>query len=327
MPTSSRAEDGLVPLMNDLLHGCAGGDFSRFLPEQLNHYSSLSPLDAIRCRCPAGMYWEFTTDAREISFTYDLEGIYCGGSGFDIHEKGVLTANIPLAPAGSRNVSICYPRQTEGEAVIRVTFPNGAAIVPRNASLGNARPTLTKDKTALFYGDSITQSAYIPTPSLSWTGYVADALGAEEINRGIGSFVFDENSLPGEDPLQPEWIFVEYGPNDVSRFPDLDDAMARAERYLTKLLKVYPHADIYVITPAFLSPKGLSAEAAGRLPEYCRRLTEVCRNVGIKAIPGRALVPDLDVMFWRDHLHLNEAGSAVFAHNLLRLMKQMRAPV
>jgi len=323
MPTSSRAADGSVPQMNELNHGCAGGDFSRFLPEQLDYYSSLSPLDAIRCRCPAGMYWEFFTDAPEISFTYDLEGIYCGGSGFDIHEDGVLAANIPLAASGSRNVPVRYLRKAAGESLIRVTFPNGAAVIPGNASLGNARPTGKRAKTVLFYGDSITQSAYIPTPSLSWTGYVADALGAEEINRGIGSFVFDENSLPVTDPLQPDWIFVEYGPNDISRFPDPDEAMARAERYFARLLTVYPRSAVYAITPDFLSPKGISAEAAGRLPEYCRRLTEVCRSAGIKVISGKQLVPDLDVMFWRDHLHLNEAGSAVFAHRLLYLMKQM----
>ena len=321
MPISSRVEDGMVRPMNEFLHGCVGGEFTRFLPEQIEHYSSLSPLDAIRCRCPAGMYWEFITDSPEITFTYNNEGFYCGGSRFDIHENGVLTANIPLAPAGSREVSVVYQKKEAGESLVRITFPNGAAIIPVRVEFGHARPTAKRDKTVLFYGDSITQSAYIPTPSLSWTGYVADALEAEEINRGIGSFVFDEKSLPESDFIQPEWIFVEYGPNDISRFPDLDDAMARAEGYLARLQKIYPDAAVYVITPDFLSPQGISAEAAARLPDYCRRLTEVGLAAGMKVIPGRKLVPDLDVMFWRDHLHLNEAGSAVFAHNLLRLMK------
>ncbi len=314
------------------LHGCCGTytlegytGFSRFTPDQLAYYRERSDTDFVRSHVPAGIYLDCITDAPEISFTYRLyreKGLYVIGSGFDIWEDGVFAANYRIDPNITDTVTVSYTRQKESPSRIQIYFTNGSVVLLDRFCLGNAVPVEQKSRQILFYGDSITQSAYIPTPSLSWFLPVAMHMEAEYLNRGIGSMIFEADSLPAETDCQPDTIFIEYGCNDIGKTPDNETGFALADAWIRKLCSLYPAAEKYCILPDF-SPKGDCSEAYWqRMQPYCDGLSSISRSYGIPAISGKPLIPDLKYLFFDDYTHFNEAGSAIFANQLLYAIKQ-----
>ncbi len=320
--------------MNDaiflFLHGCCGTyeldgctGFSRFTPDQLTYYGSRSDMDFVRSRAPAGIYLECVTDEPQISVTYRLyrdKGWYVMNSGIDVLENGVFSAHFSVDPAETGDVTVSYIRQCREPSVLRIYFPNGCVFLPVEFRLGQAVPTAEKDPKILFYGDSITQSAYIPNPSLSWFVPAAQHLDAGYLNRGIGSMIFDRDSLPAEPDCRPERIFIEYGGNDLGKIPDNDTALTAAEAWLDRLCVLYPDARKYTVLPDFFPDE--SETVLRRLDGYCRGLTDLCRSRRIAVFSGKPLIPALPALFCADHVHFNEAGSAVFANRLLYAVRQ-----
>lgn len=312
-----------------LLHGCCGTyrlddrmGFSRFTAEQLRYYTDRSGDDFVRSHASAGIYLECITDAEEISFTYRVyakKGFYRIQSGFDIWENGVLTAGYSPDLTGNE-AEVHYSRQQKEPSVIRITFPSGVIVLPGTFSLGNAVPTAQKPKKILFYGDSLTQSAYMANPSLSWHVPVCQWMESEGLNRGIGSMIYDAASLPTDTDCLPETIFVEYGGNDLYRIPDTDKALAQAEAYLQKLRRLYPGAETYVITPDLGPRTGGTAEKWAREDAYCVSLAGIARRYGMIPLAGRELIPPMPVLYFEDMTHFNEGGSAIFANHLLHAM-------
>ena len=322
-----------------LLHGCCGTyrldgytGFSRFTPEQLAYYSERSDADFVRSHAMAGIYLECVTDAPELSFTYRLyreKGFYVMNSGIDLWENGVFAAHRAVDPSETGDVTVTYRRRTREPSVIRLVFPNGCVLHPLDFRLGEARPTGKRDRSILFYGDSITQSAYIPNPSLSWYPPVADGLDAEYVNRGIGSMIFDEASLPAAVDGSPDWIFIEYGANDLGKTPDNDTALAAADAWMKKLCRLCPDAEKYLLLPDFFPEEGESEAILRRKDAYCGGLSSVGRSHGIAVLSGKPLIPALPVLYCSDLVHFNEAGSAVFADrlgNTLRRLREGRLP-
>lgn len=314
------------------LHGCCGTydldgctGFSRFTPDQLAYYSRRSDADFVRSHAPAGIFLECVTDEPVISLTYRLygeKGWYVMNSGIDVEENGVFAAHFSVDPAEKGNVTVSYARKSREPSVIRIWFPNGCVFLPVDFHPGNAQPTPRKETKILFYGDSITQSAYIPTPSLSWFVPAAETLGGGYLNRGIGSMVFDRDSLPAEADCRPEMIFIEYGGNDLGKTPGNDTALAAAEAWLDRLCVLYPDAEKYTILPDFFPEE--SEAILRRLDEYCRELTGFCLARGITVFSGKPLIPALPALFCGDHVHFSEAGSAVFANRLLNAVHLSR---
>lgn len=313
------------------LHGCTGSysidgsmGFSRFTEDELLYYSARSDLDFVRSHAPAGVYLEFITDAPRISLTYRIyreKGFYVLNSGIDIWENGIFSANFSVDVSSDDDVTVSYTRRFRDPSAVRVYFPNGCVFLPISFDLGNAEPVQSENKKRiLFYGDSITQSAYIPTPSLSWFIPVAEHLDGEYVNRGIGSMIFDPDSLPSADDYAPDLVFIEYGSNDLGKVPDNETALASAGTWLKKMCRLYPSAEKYCILPDFTGCRNESAQQ--RQDSYCASLSEICRSMGIPAFSSEKLIPDLDVMFCSDHVHFSEAGSAVFANRLLSAMKK-----
>lgn len=310
-----------------LLHGCCGTysldgytGFSRFTPDSLAFYSERSDADFVRSHAMAGIYLECVTDAPEISFTcrlYRDKGFYVMNSGIDLWENGVFAAHRSVDPAETGDVTVTYRRKRREPSRIRLVFPNGCVLLPLEFRLGDARPTAKHDRTILFYGDSITQSAYIPNPSLSWYHPVADHLEAEYVNRGIGSMIFDEASLPRETDCRPDRIFIEYGANDLGKTPDNETALKAADAWMKKLCRLYPEAEKYVLLPDFFPEEGESEAILRRRDSYCEGLTAIGHSHVMHVLSGQPLIPALPSMYCADLVHFNEAGSAVFANRLL----------
>jgi len=312
------------------LHGCCGTyeldghiGFSRFTEEELSYYSARSDMDFVRSHTSAGIWLECITDAPEISFTYRLyreKGLYVIGSGFEILENDQFCAGYRIDPQNTDDVTVSYTRRCAEPSRIRIHFTHGSVVLMDKFHLGNAVPAEQKKKQILFYGDSITQSAYIPTPSLSWTNLLAGWLDAEHINRGIGSMVFEAPALPSSPDCNPELLFIEYGCNDIGKTPDNETALLSAKEWLNGICRLYPAVPKYCILPDFIPREGVQEDYWTRLPPYCAALSDLCAAAGISVISGRSLIPALPVLFYGDHVHFNEAGSALFAGNLLHIL-------
>lgn len=317
------------------LHNCCGTfvlngnvGYSRFTQEQLEYYSRRSDADFVRSHTSAGIYLECKTDAPEIGFVYRIytaKGAWMDNSGIDIWENGVFSENIRLCITDSEWIPVRYRRSSKEPSVIRIWFPNGVIFLPREFELGNAQPVPEKQRRILFYGDSLTQSSYIATPSLSWFCYTADYLDAEYLNRGIGSMIFDPDSLPAASDYDPDLVFIEYGLNDMVLTPDNDAAEKNASAWIEKLGRLYPKAEKYCILPTFRCP-GRNEGYLDRLCDFIPRIQNICDQNDICCIPGEELIPALPNLYVDDCVHFNEAGSAVVANRLICYLKKMNKP-
>ena len=296
---------------------------TRFTSEQLDFYSGRSDYDFTRSHSPTGIRLDFTTDAESVSFDFLITGVpYVATSGLDVREDGVFCDHLTLSAKERDKVQhYAYTRRKKERSRLTIDLPHGLIFIPFHFDLGDARPVRQPDKLALFYGDSITHSAYIPTPSVSWTGMTAEALHARELNRGIGSFFFCRDSLPKEADCRPDYLFVEYGFNDLALF-DAPTRRENAEAYLGRLKELYPDASVWVITTDFGEGAGKTPEAREIRHAYCDEVEEIAQTRGMSVLRGERLVPTLPVFFVSDFVHLSEAGSGVFAHNIVKYMEE-----
>lgn len=315
------------------LHGCSGTCpldghtlFTRFTEEELAYYSERSNSDFLRSHTLAGIFLECVTDAPEISFTYQMyreKGLYAFGSGFDIWEDGVLAAVYAIDPECTDTVTVSYTRKKKEPSRIRIHFTGGSVVLLDKFCLGNAVSVEKSAKTILFYGDSITQSAYVPAPSLSWPHLLSRWLDAEFINRGIGSMIFEAPSLPSAPDCTPDLLCIEYGCNDIAQIADNETALANALAWLEKICVLYPAVPKCCILPDFIPREGVNKTYWERLGPYARELAAICSGMNIPTFSGRALIPEISSLYYGDHIHFNEAGSSLFAGNLLHTLRHI----
>ena len=201
-------------------------------------------------------------------------------------------------------------------------------------SLGNYRPVPPQPGPfLLFCGDSITQSAYTSTPSLSFPRLLSRLCGGQYLNRGVGSLYFDASVLDPADTCRPDVVFVEFGANDMVMRDESNNVvfkdgkaeyyteeklpwlLSRADTYLEKAARIYSGARICCITVLW---------SANEAPQWRRDMQEafrtgaerICRERGLTCIDGRTLTPHLAQCYAADGTHLNALGGALAAQNL-----------
>ncbi len=323
-------------------HACAVEEVNgvwiprRFSREQIDRLTAFSPFYGDVARCAAGISLRFMTDARELSFRYRYTVLYTKFGGFDVYENGQLRKNIPLPEESSTGV-FTYQRETDGLGELEIFLPANAEVALDAFALGNfclCNPS--SQRCILFYGDSLTQSAYVPTPSLSFPTIAARLLGYDYINRGIGSLFFDETYLIEADTLAAQEVVVLLGGNDLvchdgsnracivdgrAVWHTIDDVpmlLEKAERYLDKMRKLYPSARITVIT----SPEDVAHWAADRAmtaQAYEAGLYALALDLGMTAVHGNALCPT-DPDYRVDGVHFNGRGAQVVGERLAAVM-------
>ncbi len=105
-----------------------------------------------------------------------------------------------------------------------------------------------RNKKLLVFGDSITYGFDALSPSARHIAKLADALNAEEFNKGIGGerFCPDLAALP--DAFMPDYIVVGYGTNDWSSTKK-DVFYPNSKAFFAELAKNYPGVRVFAITP------------------------------------------------------------------------------
>jgi lysophospholipase L1-like esterase len=300
---------------NDKVYLC------RFTKEQEELYKVRSTDFYRKSFATSGVTLEFVTDSRtlalEVSIGFGSSRFYfehsifvngkkyanlgCKGS-----EGGVFGGKWRL-PEGDKTVKIYFPWSVSSK-ITELSLDDGASLTPVKST-----------KKMIMFGDSITHGYDASAPELSYASRLADALGAEAVNKGIGAEVFYPDMAAAKDPICPDYITVAYGTNDWSK--KSQDFYANCKEFYENLSRNYPQAKIFAITPIWRKSYG-EANTLGTLDDIEAYIKEVAASLpNVTAISGIDLVPHDPKYFSPDVLHPNDRGFKHYANNLFEKIK------
>ena len=305
----------------------------RFSEKSMEALNQILPMFKELARCSAGISLKFYTDANEISFDYQYDVLYTRTGGFDIYENGQMVKAVAL-PTESCEGTFTYRKLSPGNTLIEIFLPSNGEIRLWNLQLGNYHPApFEKKDLILYYGDSLTHSAYITNASLSWVPCVAEMTGTDYINRGIGSLFYDASYLDDQEELEPAIVFVEFGGNDLVKhdednnvvflngkmqyctLSDIPKLEQNARAYLIKLKNMYPAANISVFSKIRglnpTAPELLEAETA-----FNQALQKITHELNLRYIDSSTVITPTQGYYVADNAHYSAEGNAAFAEGL-----------
>lgn len=158
-------------------------------------------------------------------------------------------------------------------------------------------------------------------PSSRYVVHLAEKLGAEEFNKGIGGEKYFPPLAKTKDSFVPDYITVAYGTNDWNAF-DKETFKERCKGFYENLTKTYPESKIFAITPIWR--KDISEEKPFGAFSDIERLIRGCvkEYENITLISGIRFVPESEKFYGDLWLHPNDAGFEHYAENLYGIIKE-----
>lgn len=211
----------------------------------------------------------------------------------------------------------------EGAKKVCIYFPWSVAVDIMELSLDDnafIKP-VKMTKKLLVFGDSITQGYDALRPSGRYAARLAEALGAEEINKGIGGEIFFPALAETREDFEPDYISVAYGTNDWNKASE-EDFKERCYAFYDALSRNYPNSGIFAITPIWRKDcmEERAFGAFGKVEEDIEAIVKNFKNV--TCIHGFDLVPRDENYFGDLRLHPNDSG---FDHYFENLCKKIQA--
>lgn len=294
--------------------------FRRFTEKQAEIYETV---DDFRVKVPAtsGVRLEFDTDAESFSFDYRIDiassrRFYY----FDVFVDGVMVQHF-----GHENLRVAESTLTvklpEGEHRVAVYFPCLAKASLSNVCVsdGATLKPVVKSRSLLCYGDSITQGYDAKYSSQTYTNLLADKLGAEMIDQGIGGEVFRPELIDPDMTFDPDIITVAYGTNDWSKL-EHDSVVENANAFYARLRKTYPRAKIFAITPIWRADDDRVTKV-GTFAEGVQIVRDAAaKQEGIVIVDGAKMIPHLREVCADKYLHPNDYGFKFYANALFEAM-------
>lgn len=311
-----------------------GFHFYRFTKEQEELYNSVNKDFYKKTFSTAGIRLTLKTDSRTLflktitskssSRTYFSFDVFVDGkpvgyldnfSNVELPEKypkadlpmGVFEGTFSLGE-GEKTVCIYFPWSVQA-VIEEISIDDGAFIKP-----------VKTEKKMLAFGDSITHGYDALRPSMRYAARLANALGAEEVNKAIGGECFFPELAAAKEDFQPEYITVAYGTNDWTN-KSAEEFKTNCKAFYTALSGNYPEAKIYAFTPIWR--KDLNVErVCGRFEDvekYIRECVEGLNNVTV--ISGFDLVPKDEKYFADRSLHPNDEGFGYYFKNLYKKLE------
>lgn len=197
----------------------------------------------------------------------------------------------------------------EGEKEVTVYLPWNMETVIREISLadGASITPLRKEKKLLCFGDSITMGHDALHTPRRYTAQLANYLGYEEINKGIGGEQFCPKLATLKDEFTPDLITVAYGTNDW-RHSDLETFKKACRDFFNNLRNTYPDTPIFAICPIWrkIWANEYDCGPFRDLPEIYRNVAKDIDNMTV--IDAFEFVPPMTDYFADLTLHPNGAG-------------------
>ena len=209
----------------------------------------------------------------------------------------------------------------DGEKEIRICFPHSVVASIEHIEITDATyiVPVKKEKTIIFYGDSITQGFDALHPSKTYAALLAEALDADIVNKAIGGARFNPKVARLPSGIQPDYVVIAYGTNDWTAL-EPDDFRANVEGFCDGIQQNYPDVPMFVITPVWRRKCDVPKRGGefSNLEKTIREVFEKHKNVTV--IPGFDLVPH-DVNMYGDlRVHPSDKG---FAHYVANLKKYL----
>lgn len=309
--------------------------FYRFSEEEEDFYWERAKDDYyIRTKYTAGIRFLFRTNSKNLTFKTVLSmtgsrkyfsfDVYANGElvGYldNFSETGLpqnyITTEVPIADFYEKAFSL-----GEGDKTVRVYFPWSMKATIKEVSIDDDAYIEAIDigKKMICYGDSITQGYDVQRPALRYAAQIAEALGAEEINKAIGG----ERYVPGLAKIKagynPHYILVAYGTNDWTHLAS-EVFRPNCAEFLKAISENYPDAVIFVLTPIWRGDM-MEERKFGKFEDVSKYIKELAAPYkNIRVIEGFDLVPKEESYYADGFLHPNDKG---FTHYFLNLRRQI----
>ena len=288
----------------------------RFTEKQMALYERVNTAFYEKSYGTAGVRLEMDTDADTLDLKYHtrpassrrfyffdvfVDGLMIKHFGHEEIEEAINTLHVDL-PAGTHRVCIYFPNLAAAD-IRSLTLSDGATFKP-----------VKRECKLLAFGDSITQGYDAKFSSQSYVNLLADKLGAEVVNMGIGGEVFRPELLDDEIPYDPDIITVAYGTNDWSTRTRERTEEFSAEFY-ARIRAAFPNAKIFAITPIWRADNHRVTKV-GLFEEGREIVRNAARAVGATIIEGDGMIPHLPVVCSDAYLHPNDYGFKFYANAL-----------
>ena len=210
---------------------------------------------------------------------------------------------------GEKSIAIYLPWSMK-TAISELSLDDGASIEP-----------IKPAKKLLIYGDSITQGYDARRPSNRYGARLAEALGAEEINKAIGGDVFRTGLAECSEESEPDYVLIAYGTNDWNG-KSREHFLENCRGFYKTVSEKYPEARIFAITPIWRKnfneerPFGSFFDVDPTIRECVKELPNVT------VIGGFDLVPKDESCFADLRLHPIDEGFDHYVENLLSEIKR-----
>lgn len=205
---------------------------------------------------------------------------------------------------GKKRVSVHFPYSAKG-MIREVLLDDGAVFEP-----------VKSDKKMLAYGDSITQGYYALRSSERYIARLADFLGAEEINKAIGSDRFCPKLATLTDDITPDYIVVAHGTNDWRTNRTREEFRENSGAFIHTIREQYPKAKMIVISPIWRKDYR-DERPFGDFTKLDKDLRTVVKDMdNVTVICGFDLVPHEEQYFGDLQLHPNDKGFGEYFNNL-----------
>lgn len=293
----------------------------RFTKEQETLYCEKSyPSFYKRTFATAGVTLEFDTDSENLTLAVEVT-VGCGYRWFvhsvfvDDKRIGELTGFVPEDGSavaknvfdlgkGMKRVRIVFP-WNEVSRIQCLELDDGAMIHP-----------VPKKRKVLIFGDSITQgyTTWLPENSYAWR--ISRWLDADMVNKGIGGESYWPELAKTRDDFQPDLILVAYGANDWNARTE-DEFAVNSKEFCLQLRKVYPQAQIVVLTPIWMKTREEKQEDRWpfeNLVSHLKALENFVENLTV--LEGTDFVPCDLACFAEDRVHPNDVGFGYYAQAL-----------
>ena len=281
---------------------------------------------------PAGIQLKFKTDGNMLQLKVHTQKDIGKRSffSFDVFVDNVLAGSIQNitdgdcigdyadkeCPLGSFQKSF---ELKSGDKGIKIFLPHSVTAHIEEIEIVDATYILPvrKDKTILFYGDSITQGFDSLHPSKTYASKLAEELDAEVINKAVGGTGFNPELVGIDVGIRADYIIVAYGTNDWN-LVDLESLRKNAEGFLRGIEKNFSGIPVFVITPLWRSD-WRETKQCGEFFNVENTIKEIFENhENITVISGFDLIPHEKELFGDLCLHPNEKGFEYYAKKLIK---------
>ena len=292
---------------NEFFRGCVAPGVR--MNEELLELSREPEKRLLRARCATGVRIALFTDAVEAAFSFRFGGAAREVFTTDLQVDGILFATvtgegphrIPLPP-GEKELVLHFPHLVEVDE-FSLAVDDAASV----------RPAAGPERKLLICGDSIMQGMTCTTPSRAVGTILAARLGMEFHNTSVGGAAMNAAAVRGTCAVGGDAIVVAFGINDV--FLNTPVETFRGEcADVCRLLGEFP-GKAFMVTPIPCLKK--ENEPVEELREIIRKSAGAFPRITV--IEGPEIFP-AEEEFYVDGTHPNDAGMAVYAARLARLM-------